>query len=68
MARQVKIIVEIDDKGMINIESDGTEGTQCDNLLKVFETMDSFKKVEETHKANYKTKSVQTATYQTAKI
>jgi hypothetical protein len=46
MAKQVQMIVEIDENGELHVEAEGTTGNECVDLLKFLDYIQGFEVVE----------------------
>ena len=60
MAKEVKLIVEIDEKAKIHVQSEGTQGTECIDLMNFLSKIPGFKITETVKNDDFKSKKVQT--------
>jgi predicted homoserine dehydrogenase-like protein len=59
MSKQVQINVKIDQDGVIHAMPDGTEGTECVDLMGFLDKIEGFTTVETIKTKDFKTKKVQ---------
>jgi hypothetical protein len=59
MAKKVDLCIEIDEDAHIHVSPEGTEGTECLNLMAFLDTIEGFTTVETLRHKDCKTKKVQ---------
>lgn len=64
MAKQVQMIVEIDENGELHVEADGTVGNECVDLLKFLEFIQGLEVVESGHTDDFKKQKAHTTANQ----
>lgn len=67
MAKKVNIEIEIDEQGKIHASPDGTEGTECLNLLAFLDKIPGLTVLETVKNDDFKTKKVQINSLQSVK-
>jgi len=67
MSKKVELNIIIDENGNIIASPEGTEGTECLNLMAFIDKIDGFEVVETIPHKNLKTKKVQLNSWQKIK-
>ena len=62
--KKVELNIIIDENGIIHVKPEGTEGSECINLMAFLDKIEGFTTVETIKNENYKTKKVQLNTVQ----
>lgn len=58
-AKKVELNIVIDEDGLIHIEPNGTEGTECLDLMAFLDKLEGFEVIETVKNKDFKTKTVQ---------
>ncbi len=64
MSKKVELSVIIDEEGNISAFPEGTEGTECLNLMNFLDKIEGFEVIETVLHKNLKTKKVQINSFQ----